>query len=219
MPTPPGSDRRELIAEAGIRIIAREGVRALTHRSVDRTAGIPPGSTSYHARTREALLTLIVDTLSARTVDETASTAALIDQIVDDTGEIGTVDLARILASLIDSLTARADDMRARYSLILELDGHPGLKQALTTGSTVNTAARRVIAPALTQAGIDATDAAIDSVITLTESLIFHRVAIDPASPVQPILAAFLTGLGRTGPVRVRAPSTEAVATARDRRR
>ena len=40
------------------RVLADHGARGLTHRAVDQAAGLPPGTTSNYARTREALLTL-----------------------------------------------------------------------------------------------------------------------------------------------------------------
>ena len=41
--------RREHIGDAGVRLIARDGVHALTHLQVDTEAGLPRGSTSYYA--------------------------------------------------------------------------------------------------------------------------------------------------------------------------
>jgi len=51
-----GTDRRELLADAAIDIIGHSGMRALTHRAVDSAADVPPGTTSYHFRTRRELL-------------------------------------------------------------------------------------------------------------------------------------------------------------------
>ena len=56
--------RREHIGDAGVRLIARDGVHALTHLQVDTEAGLPRGSTSYYARTRRDLLALVVNRLS-----------------------------------------------------------------------------------------------------------------------------------------------------------
>jgi hypothetical protein len=44
------------IADAAIGLLAAEGMRGLTHRTVDRAADLPKGSTSYYFRTRQALL-------------------------------------------------------------------------------------------------------------------------------------------------------------------
>ncbi|GGJ54498.1 TetR/AcrR family transcriptional regulator [Deinococcus roseus] len=48
--------RRNLLADAGLRILAREGARGLTHRAVDREAQVPTGTTANYFKTREALL-------------------------------------------------------------------------------------------------------------------------------------------------------------------
>src|SRR5690606_1367402 len=37
------------------------GARALTHQAVDRSAGLPAGSTSYYFRTREALVDAVIE--------------------------------------------------------------------------------------------------------------------------------------------------------------
>ena len=57
MGTTPGGRARQ-VADAAIAVLADHGARGLTHRAVDQAAGLPPGTTSNYARTREALLTL-----------------------------------------------------------------------------------------------------------------------------------------------------------------
>lgn len=59
MPRP--GDRRPLIADHAIAVLARGGARALTHQAVDRDAGLATGSTSYYFRTREALVSAAVE--------------------------------------------------------------------------------------------------------------------------------------------------------------
>ncbi|MEV4940901.1 TetR/AcrR family transcriptional regulator [Streptomyces zaomyceticus] len=54
-PRPPLS-RGELIGDAALDLLVERGMRGLTHRAVDERAGLPQGSTSNHARTRQALL-------------------------------------------------------------------------------------------------------------------------------------------------------------------
>ncbi|MEV6569730.1 TetR family transcriptional regulator [Streptomyces sp. NPDC051577] len=57
MPTPErAADRRTLIADTAIALVADGGLRGLTHRAVDGAAGLPAGSTSYYFRTRTALI-------------------------------------------------------------------------------------------------------------------------------------------------------------------
>jgi DNA-binding transcriptional regulator YbjK len=54
-PAAPLSARRRLLLDAALGVIADEGLKGLTHRAVDRRAGLPEGSTSAYWRTRQAL--------------------------------------------------------------------------------------------------------------------------------------------------------------------
>ena len=51
-----GGERRTKFGETAVEIIATQGLHALTHRTVDETAGYPPGSINYYAPTRSRLL-------------------------------------------------------------------------------------------------------------------------------------------------------------------
>ena len=52
----PRSPRMELLLTAALRVVAEHGLRGLTHRAVDREAGLPEGSCSAYLRTRKALV-------------------------------------------------------------------------------------------------------------------------------------------------------------------
>ena len=56
MPEPPLSPRMELLLRAALHVVAKHGLRGLTHRAVDREAGLPEGSCSAYLRTRKALV-------------------------------------------------------------------------------------------------------------------------------------------------------------------
>jgi DNA-binding transcriptional regulator YbjK len=51
-----GDQRRRDLCDAAVNVLAEHGSRGLTHARVDRRADVPEGTTSYHYRTREALL-------------------------------------------------------------------------------------------------------------------------------------------------------------------
>ncbi|MGV0813408.1 TetR/AcrR family transcriptional regulator [Mycolicibacterium boenickei] len=51
-----GLQRRRELRDAAIQVLAEQGSRGLTHQQVDRTAGMPDGTTSYYYRTRAALM-------------------------------------------------------------------------------------------------------------------------------------------------------------------
>ena len=54
--SPARSPRMELLLGAALRVVAEQGLKGLTHRAVDRAAGLPEGSCSAYLRTRQALV-------------------------------------------------------------------------------------------------------------------------------------------------------------------
>lgn len=50
------TDRRSELADAGLAILASDGSRGLTHRAVDRAAGVPVGTSSNYFPSRRELL-------------------------------------------------------------------------------------------------------------------------------------------------------------------
>lgn len=49
-------DRRDLLRDAAIEVLARQGGRGLTHRAVDHEAGLPEGTAKNYFASRDALL-------------------------------------------------------------------------------------------------------------------------------------------------------------------
>jgi AcrR family transcriptional regulator len=68
--------RARQVADAAIAVLADHGGRGLTHRAVDQAAGLPPGTTSNYARTREALLTLTLARIAELDLAEGAAGVA-----------------------------------------------------------------------------------------------------------------------------------------------
>jgi DNA-binding transcriptional regulator YbjK len=60
------TDRRSLLLDAAIRVLGTRGLRQLTHRTVDAEAELPQGSASNYFRTREALISGVLDRLVER---------------------------------------------------------------------------------------------------------------------------------------------------------
>ena len=58
--------RRDLLADAGIAVLAREGSRGLTHRAIDAQAGVPTGTTSNYFRSRQALISGLFERIGTR---------------------------------------------------------------------------------------------------------------------------------------------------------
>jgi DNA-binding transcriptional regulator YbjK len=58
---PTYSPRQRTLLAAAVQVLARSGLRGLTHRAVDSQAGLPQGSCSAYTRTRLALLTRLTE--------------------------------------------------------------------------------------------------------------------------------------------------------------
>jgi len=187
-------ERRELIANSAIRIIARDGVRALTHRVVDIEAGIPQGATSHHARTRLALLDLIVNTLAERAITDAKQAASILNPTAQGEHKLSISDLAGVITGLVETLSDRRDDMKARYALVLELGNEPLLRRKLTTQSEVHAIAREVTAMLLDRAGLPNSDKRIEELISLTDALVFQRTITQENTSPESILTAYLRG-------------------------
>lgn len=58
--------RRSKLADAGIRVLAEQGARGLTHRAIDAAAGTPKGTASNYFPTRDDLISGLVDRIAER---------------------------------------------------------------------------------------------------------------------------------------------------------
>jgi AcrR family transcriptional regulator len=59
-------DRRSLVADAALDLVAERGLKGLTHRAVDERAGVPAGTTSNYHRTRTSLVDAVIARLEER---------------------------------------------------------------------------------------------------------------------------------------------------------
>jgi AcrR family transcriptional regulator len=157
---PRGADRQEAIADAAIHLVATRGLRGLTHRAVDAEAGLPPGSTSYYLRTRNALLTACVRRMLTRDVAGMPPPGA---------------DPVELMVAMTAGLAQdRPDDLVARYELSLEASRQPELRTAIDEGGRQ---LRAMLAQLL--AGLDVPDpeAAAWPVAAMLDGLMYDRVA------------------------------------------
>jgi AcrR family transcriptional regulator len=188
------TDRRESIADAAIAIVAREGLRSLTHRAVDRELDLPPGSTSYYARTRRQLIETMVHRLANRTVADLRPAAAR------PAGPVTVEEAAKGLAAMVDRLAVRADDHRARYALIVDLVNDPELHARITSASPIRAGTLAAATDRLDRLGVPDPERHAPALVALVDGLLFDRVAgsgLDPDSrpDAETVLRAYLRGL------------------------
>lgn len=159
-------DRRTLIADSAIEVIARDGVRALTHRAVDAEAGLPAGSTSYYCRTRTQLLALTVERL-----------VALLRGYVETCGiqQVEPSDPAALATALVEMESGLLEDYRAellaRSALVLELTDRLDTAELLAALLDPSD-----LGPALESAGIRHHEQACQDVLSTLEGLLWERL-------------------------------------------
>lgn len=120
---PESVQRADLVADTALALLAERGMRGLTHRAVDERAGLPQGSTSNLARTRQALLELAVRRLAERE----ARVLALHEMPDPRTGGLDSLVDGLALATH-RALTRNRALTLARYELALEATRRPELR-------------------------------------------------------------------------------------------
>lgn len=155
--------RREDLADAAITTLARDGMRGLTHRAVDREAGLPEGSTSYYFRTRQALLQAVVE--RATEVD----TAEMEVSSLEDPDTAATV-----IASVLEEwVTTGRERQVARFELALEATRRPELRASLVARQEVF---RGALQQQFALLGIDDPSGRAKELVALLNGLLFDTV-------------------------------------------
>ena len=118
---PSNQQRRDQITDAAIEVVARDGLHGLSHREVDKHAGLPRGTTSNYFRSREALVAATIQ----RIVD---LHFALIDELRTRYAQSG-ASVIDLLADVVDEALARFGGRYvAMFELALESTRKPELR-------------------------------------------------------------------------------------------
>ncbi|MFI8516310.1 TetR/AcrR family transcriptional regulator [Streptomyces sp. NPDC085481] len=113
-------ERRERIVDAALRVVARDGIAGLSHRTAAAEADVPLGSTTYHFDSLDELLVAAL-----RKADDTFGRA--LRESTRSTGP-GT-DLAALLARLMGEwLGGERGGVELEYELYLAALRHPALR-------------------------------------------------------------------------------------------
>ncbi|WOX25643.1 TetR/AcrR family transcriptional regulator [Streptomyces solicathayae] len=167
-PAAPPSSRADLIGDAALALLAERGMRGLTHRAVDERAGLPQGSTSNHARTRQALLEIAV----ARLAHHEAQVLGP-DELPPADGGVQAVVDALALA-LHRYLTDHRPLLVSRYELALEATRRPELRSFFDRAGA---AFHGPVIAMMTQAGSPTPERHALSLIAWCEGLMFSCAA------------------------------------------
>ncbi len=126
-PRPAPTGRRAELLAAGVHVLAESGLRGLTHRAVDASAGLPEGTCSAYLRTRSALLVALAEHVGgslARDVDDLASGLA---GTADGAGPGDPATVAAAVTDLFVRWLDHPEVVRAQAELALEATREPEL--------------------------------------------------------------------------------------------
>ena len=179
--------RREEIADAGVALIARGGIRALTHRGVDGVASLPPGSTSYYARTRRDLISLVVDRLADYTHEDLDSLSL--------PATVSRTEAAQVAESFLDHLARREDAQAVRFALLFEVRGDDELRAILTVDSPVREPLITAAQTILRALGVDNPSSQAPDLVGLIDALLMYRTSRAAPIDASRVLHTYFQGL------------------------
>jgi DNA-binding transcriptional regulator YbjK len=125
--------RRPLLADAAITILARDGGRGLTHRAIDREAGVPEGTTKNYHPTRQHILEAAAQRMAELH-------RAAVDRLRETTPPGATPHQLRMLYPALIRRAVHNDPTPTLAMLELYLEGvrRPAIRTALGTMATAN---------------------------------------------------------------------------------
>ncbi|MEE1766908.1 TetR family transcriptional regulator C-terminal domain-containing protein [Streptomyces sp. JV185] len=182
------TDRRTLLADTALDVLADEGIRGLTHRAVDRKAALPSGTTSAYFRTRAALLTALVTRLVRLDQAELQSTAEQLpplrtaEELVDG-------------MSLLTRQRLTGEGRRrslARYACTIESVRDPELREILVPREN---AGREAVRRFLAEHGVTDIENRTHTLLTCLDGLVFDRLVSGgevPREALEGLVAAAL---------------------------
>jgi DNA-binding transcriptional regulator YbjK len=169
VPPPRNEQRRAALADSAIAILADQGIHKLTHRNVDRHAGVPLGTTANYFPQRDELLDAAAHRIVELVLKDTSAAAG-----AEPPRPLRGPQLANLLG---DSLYVAATDQRSRYlaiyELLLEATRRPHLRSTLAAISVATEDATLALHH---QLGLRSTRAEVQAMTTLYGGALFALV-------------------------------------------
>ncbi|RPA58516.1 TetR family transcriptional regulator [Gordonia oryzae] len=172
--------RRQVLLDATIRIMARQGLAAVTHRAVAAEAGLPPSSTSYFFESIDELMAEAVGEAMNREVARLSD----LEKAVSQSGSSG----GALIEQFIEFLRSDQDlHTIAQFEVYLYASRKPELRERVIE---IIDATRQVARQALNASGVRDPLAA-NSMLALIDGFSLHRIA----NPTTDDMASLLLGL------------------------
>ncbi|HXH79885.1 TetR/AcrR family transcriptional regulator [Nocardioides sp.] len=191
------SARRREILDAAVTVLADLGWRGLTHRAIDREAGLPEGSSSAYYRSRDALQQALLEYVVGFVAADVAELAAELERRPGDVEHAVTATTTTIHRWLEQS-----DRCKARLELTMAATRDPDLALRLTESRQGLT---EVVDGILERGGHDHSGAVAATVVAAVDGVLVSALLQPPeerAAMVSNSLDLLLGSLlgGRPGP-------------------
>lgn len=120
------AERRTLLADAAVRVLAQQGSRGLTHRAIDTEAEVPRGTASNYFASRDEIIDAILLRIGERLQPDPDIHADLAQR------PPGVELFTEYLRDIVHRLTDNRDAAIALFELRLEATRRPHVAEALT---------------------------------------------------------------------------------------
>jgi DNA-binding transcriptional regulator YbjK len=154
---PNPTQRRHDLCDAAIALLSAEGSKGLSHLKVDRWAGVPDGTTSFHFRTRSALLRAIADRLDELDM-------ATMQTVVVDGSSSSTLLAELVMRAGVEPQLTRT---RARYELTMQATRDPQMAESLQRSTQAFTTLHHEMLAQLLPEGTELGDTVISDLSTV----------------------------------------------------
>ena len=121
--------RRLELLDAAVRVVAAEGLRGLTHRAVDRRAGLAEGTCSAYLRTRQALQVAVAEHVAAALGGDVDRLAAELVECRSGDVEADDQRALALIAELFEAWLAQPDLVLAKLELTVEGSRNPAVAE------------------------------------------------------------------------------------------
>lgn len=173
--------RRGLV-EAAVSLLAEDGMRGVTHRRVERAAGVSQGTLKYHFGSLEGLVAAVVEVMADV---ELGSVLTVPPELVEQFVATGSVpdEVWRRADAAVAEIMGRPELVRARFEIYLHAATRPELQAVIARGRERFVArTAESLAPLLGQGNEESARSAARMVLALVDGVLLHEVsAPDPS--------------------------------------
>lgn len=158
--SPEHGRRREALIEAAIRVVAGQGMRNLTNRSIAKEAGVAHGLIRHHFGSVEAL----VEAALMETIEHSVEFLQM---------NPGSGDVEDFVRNLVPGVQSMSEELIFQYQVMIDAQRDPRLQEHL---ALLHRRYRQVIHSALKDMNAPCDEGMVELVYSTLEGIVFHQL-------------------------------------------